>query len=80
MSPAMKSVVMRTTYPIGKVFEVNGVFVRCVERSRVLNVSEACSGCYFSMENKTCPPSQCSSFGRTDGRNVWFVRVSKVRK
>lgn len=73
MSPAMKSVVQRITYPIGGVYDVNGVMVRCVERPYVSCCRDACSGCYFSQENKTCPPSQCSSLGRTDGKNVWFV-------
>lgn len=75
LSPSLKSVVQRVTYPLGEEFSINGVLLRCVERPRVGHASDACSGCYFSLENKTCPPSQCSSFGRTDGRNVWFVRV-----
>ena len=74
LSPAMKSVLSRTTYPIGEVFEVNGVRIRCIKRPYVEYVAMACSGCYFSQENKTCPPSQCSVFGRTDGKNVWFVK------
>lgn len=76
VTPAQKSVIRRTTYPIGKVFEVNGVYVRCIERPYVESSCDACIGCYFSQENKTCPPSQCSTFGRTDGKNVWFVKVS----
>ena len=34
-------------------------------------------GCYFGINNLTCPKSQCSSFGRNDGKNVWFVVVSE---
>ena len=75
LSPALRSVLMRTTYPIGMEFEVSGVMIRCIERPYVEDVCMACSGCYFSQENKTCPPSQCSVFGRTDGKNVWFVEV-----
>lgn len=77
LTPAMKSVVQRTTTPIGEVLDVNGVLVKCIARPYVQCAYDACSGCYFSIANKTCPPSQCSSFGRTDGRNVWFVEVSK---
>lgn len=77
ISPALKSVLQRVTLPIGEVISVNGVLVRCVERPPIsrISVSDACSGCYFRRFNKTCPPSQCSSFGRTDGKNVWFVEL-----
>lgn len=75
LSPAERSIVERTTYPIGMVFDVGGDLVRCIERPYVVCVREACSGCYFSERYKTCPPSQCSSFGRTDGKNVWFVKA-----
>ena len=76
LSPAERSIVEKTTYPIGGVFEIGGVLVRCIERPRITRPQEACSGCYFSERYKTCPPSQCSAFGRTDGKNVWFVKVS----
>ena len=75
MSPAERSIVERTTYAIGGIFRIGGVYVKCIERPRVLCIQEACRGCYFSSEYRTCPPSQCSSFGRTDGKNVWFVKV-----
>lgn len=75
MSPQERSIINRTTFPIGGVFESNGTRVRCIERPFVLCVQDACSGCFFS--DRTCPKSQCSSFGRTDGKNVWFVEVSK---
>ena len=76
LSPQQKSVLRKVTVDVGSVLDINGVLLKCVERPSVhsMHVSEACSGCYFSKENKTCPPSQCSSFGRKDGRNVWFVR------
>ena len=76
LSPHERSILRRVTIEVGSVFDVNGVRLRCIERPGVhtMCVSEACSGCYFSLENKTCPPSQCSSFGRQDGKNVWFVR------
>lgn len=80
LPPALKSVIQKTTTPVGEVIEVNGVYVRCVLRPRVDCAYDACSGCYFSQENKTCPPSQCSSFGRTDGKNVWFVKVEETSK
>lgn len=73
MSPAERSIVERTTYAIGSRYDIGGVVLRCIERPLVSCPQDACSGCYFSRSHKTCPPSQCSSFGRTDGRNVWFV-------
>lgn len=76
LSPAERSIVEKTTYPIGGVFEIGGVYVRCIERPRIECPQDACKGCYFSESYRTCPPSQCSSFGRTDGKNVWFVKVS----
>lgn len=67
-----------TTFPIGYEFESSGVLLRCIERPEVSHCSDACRGCYFCVNNLTCPRSQCSSFGRTDGKNVWFVEVSKL--
>ena len=78
MSPHERSILRRVTVGIGSVIDVNGVLLKCIERSHVSCVSEACSGCYFSQENKTCPPSQCSSWGRHDGKNVWFVRYEDI--
>jgi hypothetical protein len=75
MTPQERSIINKTTCPIGEVFESNGVWVRCVLRDRECSPQDACSGCFF--RDKTCPKSQCSSFGRTDGRNVWFVEVCK---
>lgn len=77
MSPAERSMVSMVTYPIGSIHEIGGIYVRCIERPYVSCPLDACRGCYFSISNKTCPPSQCSKFGRTDGKNVWFVEVSK---
>lgn len=77
MSPQVRSVIEMTTMPIGTVFRSNGVDLRCVERPYVEYPRDACSGCYYSQNYLTCPRSQCSSLGRTDGRNVWFVEVSK---
>ena len=77
MSPAERSIVERTTYAIGGIFRIGDVYVKCIERPRVLCIQEACRGCYFGVHNLTCPKSQCSCFGRTDGRNVWFVEVTK---
>lgn len=76
MSPQVRSVINKETFPLGGEFESNGVRVRCVLRDRDVSHQEACSGCYFV--DKHCPKSQCSSFGRTDGKNVWFVEVSKL--
>lgn len=78
LSPQQKSVLRRTTVAVGSIFEINGVRLRCIERPRVDYAAEACRGCYFSIENKTCPPSQCSRFGRLDGKNVWFVRYEDI--
>jgi hypothetical protein len=76
--PQIRSIINKTTFPVGEEFESNGVLLRCIERPRVECVQDACSGCYFSVNYLTCPKSQCSSFGRRDGRNVWFVEVSKL--
>lgn len=76
--PSMKHIENHTTYPIGHEFKSNGVRLVCIERPFV-SWCDACRGCYFSEHNLTCPKSQCSSFGRTDGKNVWFVEVVKSR-
>ena len=76
MTPQERSVLEKTTMPIGTVFRSNGVFLKCVEADYVEFPRDACSGCYYSRNYLTCPRSQCSSMGRTDGRNVWFVEVS----
>ena len=76
MSPQVRSVINKETFPLGGEFESNGVLLRCVLRDGVVSHQDACSGCYFV--DKHCPKSQCSSFGRTDGKNVWFVEVSKL--
>jgi hypothetical protein len=75
MSPAERSVVERTTLPIGEIYEIGDVRVKCIERPKIICPQDSCCGCYFCIEKKTCPPSQCSSLGRTDGMNVWFVKV-----
>lgn len=77
MSPAERSIVEKTTYAIGSIHEIGGVYVKCIERPELECTQDCCKGCYFSDAHKTCPPSQCSTFGRTDGKNVWFVEVSK---
>ena len=76
-SPSERSVINKSTIPVGEIFESHGVFLMCIERPYVSCPLEACSGCYFSVNNLTCPKSQCSRFGRTDERNVWFVEVTK---
>ena len=76
MTPQERSVIDRITMPIGTVFRSNGVYLKCVEASYVELPRDACSGCYYSQNYLTCPRSQCSAFGRTDGMNVWFVEVS----
>lgn len=77
LTPQERSVLEKTTMPIGTVFRSNGVLLRCVEADYVDLPRDACSGCYYSQNYLTCPKSQCSALGRTDGRNVWFVEVSK---
>ena len=74
-SPVERSIIYKTTTPIGEVFRSNGVYLKCVERDEVVFPRDACKGCYYSQNYLTCPKSQCSSFGRTDGKNVWFVKV-----
>ena len=75
LSPSERSVVERTTYEVGSIYDIGGISLRCIERPYVSCPQDACKGCYFCIEKKTCPPSQCSSFGRTDGKNVWFVPI-----
>lgn len=75
--PSMKHVESHTTFPIGYEFRSNSVLLRCVERPKVSSWRDACMGCYFGINNLTCPNSQCSSFGRNDGKNVWFVEVTE---
>jgi hypothetical protein len=72
----MRHLESHTTYPLGYEFWSNCVLLRCVERPVALHWTDACRGCYFGINNLTCPNSQCSSFGRNDGRNVWFVEVT----
>lgn len=78
--PSMKHVEGHTTFPIGYEFESYGVRLVCIERPYVSHWGDACKGCYFGVHNLTCPKSQCSCFGRTDGRNVWFVEVNAEKK
>ena len=75
VSPQERSIINKCTFPIGEVFESNGVLVKCILRPRIDLPMNGCEGCFF--RDKTCPKSQCSSFGRTDGKNVWFVEVGK---
>lgn len=75
MTPQERSIRERTTMPVGVVFRSNGVFLKCVERPELDLPKQACSGCYYSQNYLTCPKSQCSSLGRTDGKNVWFVET-----
>ena len=77
LTPQERSVLEKTTMPIGTVFRSNGVMLRCVEADYVDLPRDACSGGSYSQNYLTCPKSQCSALGRTDGRNVWFVEVSK---
>lgn len=77
---SLRHVENHTTFPVGYEFESNGVLLRCIERPYVASISDACKGCYFGVNNLTCPKSQCSVFGRTDGKDVWFVEVSDISK
>ena len=78
LTPQERSILEKETMPIGTVFRSNGVMLRCVLRSEVEKVRDACIGCYYSQNYLTCPKSQCSSFGRKDGCNVWFVYDSPI--
>lgn len=76
--PSLKHLESHTTFPVGYEFESRGVRLRCIERPYVEWSGDACKGCYFGINNLTCPKSQCSVFGRSDGKNVWFVEVSEL--
>lgn len=78
VTPQEKSILFKTTMPVGTEFMSNGVLLRCVLRPEVEYVKDACSGCFYSRNYVTCPKSQCSSFGRRDGLNVWFVEVEDL--
>lgn len=80
MSLQVRSIVKKITFPLGKEFVSNGELLRVVERPYVEFPCNACDGCFFREGNLTCPRSQCSSFGRTDGKNIWFVRVDDISK
>lgn len=77
MSLQERSIVKKTTYALGMLFRSNGVLLRVVERPYIEFPCNACDGCFFHEGYLTCPRSQCSSFGRTDGKNVWFVKVEE---
>lgn len=63
---------------IGEEFESSGVRYCCVERVGVNCPADACIGCSFHKENRTCPPYVCSAFDRLqDGKSVWFVRIGE---
>lgn len=72
-----RSIMKKTTYPLGYEFESRGVLLRVVERPELEYPCEACKGCFF-VGYSTCPKSQCSSLGREDGLNIWFVEVSNL--
>lgn len=78
MTPEQRSILKKTTFPIGYEFVSHGVLVRVVDRPELEFPCEACKGCFF-MGYPTCPRSQCSALGREDGRNIWFVEVSKLK-
>lgn len=80
LTPQERSILEMETMPVGTVFQSNGVMLRCVLRSDVGKVRDACIGCYYSQNYLTCPKSQCSSMGRTDGNNVWFVYDSPIEQ
>jgi hypothetical protein len=80
LTPQEKSILFKTTMPVGTEFMSNGVLLRCVVRPEVEFARDACSGCFYSQNYVTCPKSQCSSIGRKDGVNVWFVEVDKLSK
>lgn len=75
ISPKVRSVMKRETYVLGHEFYSYGHRLRVVRRPELDFPCEACKGCFF-MGYSVCPKSQCSSFGREDGINVWFVEVS----
>lgn len=79
-TPQERSILFKTTMPLGTEFRSNGVILRCVERPDVEYPKDACSGCFYSRNYATCPKSQCSSIGRKDSRNVWFVEVGELSK
>lgn len=61
------------TVEVGGAFRFGGHVYGVVERSGVEQARDACRGCAFASRN--CPQSYaCSSFDRSDGVSVWFVR------
>lgn len=80
LTPQERSILKKETMPLGTIFRSNGVMLRCVLRPEIELPRDACSGCYYSQNYLTCPKSQCSSFGRTDGKNVWFVYDSPIEQ
>jgi len=77
MTPEERSIRKKLTYPVGYEFRSHGKLVRVVDRPALEFPCEACKGCFF-VGYSVCPKSQCSSIGREDGRNVWFVEVSEL--
>lgn len=70
---AQRSRIPRRDVRIGETFLVRGVEYECIRRPRVLEVSDACSGCAFL--HASCPAARCSCWDREDGNNVWFREV-----
>lgn len=62
---------------VGKSILLSGKRYQCVERPLNLYPSEACSGCIFRINHKTCPPYMCSKFDRYDKKNIWFVEYDE---
>ena len=80
LTPVERSMMRKDTLPLGSVIRSNGVLLKVVLRDEGLLPRDACRGCYYSQNYLTCHKSQCSSFGRTDGRNIWFVKVGDISK
>lgn len=69
---APRSRAPRTDLPIGHEFDVEGVRLRVVRRTRVDEPKDACMGCWFKNHGRSCYGLRCSSFDRGDRTNVWF--------
>lgn len=77
---APRSRIPRTDIPVGREFEMDGVRLVVCRRGVVYEPKDACMGCWFKTEGRSCYGLRCSSFDRADRVNVWFVNAVEVKK
>jgi hypothetical protein len=65
---------MNKELAIGEIETILGVKIQCVEDTES---DLFCENCYFNPDfmAEQCFISKCSSIGRTDGKNVYFIKV-----